>query len=924
MRKIASSTLNEKSFFYRLSLFVERMVDKTLLSIQFSKEWEKHYKIDALTSKGFTRKQCTSCKRFFWTLNAQRTTCADSDCMGYEFIGKKTKNYSYVETWKNISDYFTKNAPVKHTEIKRFPVVSRWRDDLYFTNASIIDFQPYVVTGEVEPPANPLIVPQMCLRFNDVGNVGITGRHNTGFVMFGQHAFNTEKTGLFYWKNEALEHDYQYLTQVIGVKPEDLTFQEEVWAGGGTFGPCIEYAANGAELGNCVFMQYEELEDGSVRELKTKVIDMGAGLERLAWYTTGTATSYDTAYGNVIQNMKRNTGVHLDEDLFLRYSKISGRLDMEGGNVKEKRGEIAHVLEMDEKELFTRISSLQALYAICDHLKTILYTCTDGQLPSNGGGGYNLRLLLRRVFGFNSEFAFNLNYDKILQDHVKELKGFDDSLQEGLPTAIDVLKEEQKKFDLLQETGQKKIRVIIDKLKKENMPLQKKELITLYESHGIPYEMAVDLGKKSGVQVEEVFDFYEQISVKNEKKKEKKTKLSMDVEKFPETKTLYYEKLYEDEFEGKVLGIIGNNVILDQTLFYPEGGGQSFDTGKLNEVGVKNVQKIQNRILHEVENVSTFGVGQTVKGFISRERRANLMHNHTATHLLNAMCRSVLGNHIWQAGAHKEWNKAHIDVTHYKKITQEEIRKIEELVEQHVQMKIPVHKITLSRTEAEQKYGFRIYQGGFVPGKELRLVQIEGIDIQACGGTHINNTEEIGFFKVMKVESIQDGIERITFATGQPALKWVQEREEKLARVTRILNTTEQDLEKAAQNLVDENKMWRKQAEGLMEEQLQRQAVELKAQAKGSKLIARVSLTQENTMKLAQVLVNQNPTFAVVLISDSAKFVVAMSGSASVFNAKNAIQTILTYAKGSGGGSEKVGQAKLQSMDGLDAAMMKL
>ncbi len=910
------------------------MADKTALRTQFTREWEKHYQIDALTQKGFVRKPCAACKRFFWTLNLERTTCADSDCMGYEFIGKKTNDYSYVETWKKVSEYFTKNAPITHTEIKRFPVVSRWRDDLYFTNASIIDFQPYVVTGEVEPPANPLIVPQACLRFNDVANVGVTGRHHTSFTMFGQHAFNTEKTGLFYWKNEALEHDYQYLTQIIGVKPEDLTFQEEVWAGGGTFGPSIEYAANGAELGNCVFMQYEELDDGSVRELKTKVIDMGAGLERLAWYTNGKATSYDSAFGKVMVNMKRSTGVHLDDDLFLRYAKISGPLNMEDKGVKEKRGEIAKQLGMDEKELFTRIASLQALYAMADHLKTILYTCTDGQLPSNGGGGYNLRLLLRRVFGFNSEFAFNLSYDKILQDHVNELKGFDDSLSEGLPTAIDVMHEEQKKFNALQETGQKKMRIIIDKLKRENKPLEKKELVMMYESHGIPYEMAVDLGKKNGIQVEEVFDFYDQVSVKNEKKKEKnKTDFwaLAESENIPASEQLYYDQLYTDNFVAKVLKIIkplanatDGYVILDKTLFYPTGGGQDHDVGTINDSPVIDVIKSKKWILHYVEDVTQFSVSQEIKGHIDRERRANLMHNHTATHLLNAMCRRVLGNHIWQAGAQKSPDKAHLDVTHYKKITDEEIKKIEELVEEHVRKKIPVHKFTVSRTEAEQKYGFRIYQGGFVPGKELRLVQIEGVDIQACGGTHINNTEEIGFFKVMKVESIQDGIERITYTTGQPALKWVQEREEKLARVTQILNTTEQDLEKAAQNVMESNKLLRKQVEMFMEAELQNKSIELKSHAKGSKIIAHVAYSQEDTMKLAQLLVNQNSTFSVVLVSDVAKFVVAMSGPASSFNAKLAIQNILAYAKGSGGGSEKVGQAKLLSTDGIDSALMKL
>jgi alanyl-tRNA synthetase len=910
------------------------MVDKTALRAQFTNEWEKHYKIDALTSKGFQRKQCTNCKRFFWTLNAERNTCADSECMGYEFIGRKTKNYSYVETWKKISEYFTKN---NHTEIKRFPVVSRWRDDLYFTNASIIDFQPYVVSGQVEPPANPLIVPQMCLRFNDVGNVGVTGRHNTGFVMFGQHAFNTEKTGLFYWKNEALEHDYQYLTQIIGVKPEDLTFQEEVWAGGGTFGPSIEYAANGAELGNCVFMQFEELEDGSSRELKTKVIDMGAGLERLAWYTTGTPTSYDTAYGNVILNMKRNTGVQLDEDLFAKYAKLSGVLDMEEGNVKEKRQLIAKQLGMDEKELFLRIASLQALYAICDHLKTILYTCTDGQLPSNGGGGYNLRLILRRVFGFNSEFAFNLDYSKILSDHVKELRGFDDSLQEGLQTAIDVVQEEQKKFNLLQETSKRKVQVLVERLKKENKPLEKKEMVTLYESHGIPYELAVDLGKKTGVQVEEVFDFYEQIGMKNEKKKEKNKSEFwdfMDSETIQETKQLYYDQLYEDNFDATVQVVrevtsteIGKHgfIVLNQTLFYPTGGGQDHDVGTIENVRVVNVIKNKKWIFHLVDDPAKFTVGQKVKGHIERTRRENLMHNHTATHLLNAMCRKVLGPHVWQAGAQKSPDKAHLDVTHYKKITPEEMRKIEELVEQHVQMKIPVNKFVLSRTEAEQKYGFRIYQGGFVPGKELRLVQIQGIDIQACGGTHINNTEEIGFFKIQKVESVQDGIERITYSTGQPALKWVQEREEKLARVTQILNTTEQDLEKAAQNLMDEYKASRKKIEQLEEYYLSGIANDLKARAKGSKIVEIIEdLEPEPLLKLGQMLVNQNPTLGIVLVSKSAKMVIAMSGSASMFNAKNAIQSILAHAKGNGGGSEKVGQAKLLSLDGIEGALMKI
>ncbi|MFH1664397.1 MAG: alanine--tRNA ligase-related protein, partial [archaeon] len=190
-------------------------VSKKELREKFSKEWKTHYNLDFFKEKGFIRKQCKNCGVNFWTIDNARKTCADASCVGYEFIGQATKKLNYTETWKEIEKYFARHG---HNSIKRYPTVSRWRDDLYFTNASIIDFQPYVVNGEVEPPANPLIVPQTSIRFGDVNNVGVTGRHYTCFVMFGQHAFNTKKTGLFYWKEEAIRHNYDYVIRVLGVK----------------------------------------------------------------------------------------------------------------------------------------------------------------------------------------------------------------------------------------------------------------------------------------------------------------------------------------------------------------------------------------------------------------------------------------------------------------------------------------------------------------------------------------------------------------------------------------------------------------------------------------------------------------------------------------------------------------------------------
>jgi alanyl-tRNA synthetase len=559
-------------------------------------------------------------------------------------------------------------------------------------------------------------------------------------------------------------------------------------------------------------------------------------------------------------------------------------------------------------------------------------------LPSNAGGGYNLRLLLRRVFGFNSQFTFNLDYGKIIEDHADMLFDLDNSLKESIETTIDVIREDEKKYQKLQETGKQKMSSVVERLKQSQKPLEKKELVTLYESHGIPFELAVDSAKKAGVEVDDTIDFYGEIETKNEKKKKEDPFVFWNVEKsgakpVPPTRTLYYDKLYEDEFEAEVLQVNSSTapdktfVVLDQTLFYPEGGGQSYDTGKLNGVQVTNVFKVQNWILHEVENGSSFSEGQRVKGFISRERRNNLMRNHTATHLLNAMCRKILGNHIWQAGAQKDWNKAHLDVTHYRKITSGQAEEIEKLVNEHIQKMIPVHKHVLDRGEAEQKYGFRIYQGGFVPGKELRVIEIEGIDVQACGGTHINNTGEIGFFKILKIESVQDGIERIVFATGIPALKVIQEKEKVLKKVSADLNVPEHDLVVGTKKILENYKKARKKTAELQEYYLKGVANELKFHIKGSKLVRLVEnddVNAENLTQLAQILVNENPTLGVVLVGKASKMAVAMSGKASEFDAKKAIQLVLSHAKGSGGGSNKVGQAKLVSLDGIEAALMQL
>ncbi|MCX8190219.1 MAG: alanine--tRNA ligase [Candidatus Diapherotrites archaeon] len=874
------------------------MADKKELREQFSKEWEKHYKVPFLKEMGFVRLKCEKCGRFFWSLNPERKSCADSSCSSFGFIGKKTKGYSYVETWRAIERYFVRHG---HKSIARYPVVARWRDDLYFTNASIIDFQPYVVSGELEPPANPLVVPQPCLRFNDLQNVGATGQHYSAFIMFGQHAFNSKKTGLFYWKNEALEHDFNYLTKVIGVPKQELVFMEDVWAGGGTFGPSMEYLANGVELGNCVFMQFRETNAG-YEELKTKVIDMGAGLERLAWYTNGTPTSYDVVFKDVLKKMFSDSGLRYDSRKFALYAKLGGALNIEEGNLREKRSQILKSIGLEEKDFDESIRPVQALYACADHLKALLYAITDGMLPSNSGGGYNLRILLRRVFSFNEEYDLKLDVPGLLEKHAIALKSLDPLLSAGVSSVVEIISEEEQKNKELRAKAGQIIANIVDKAAKGDI-ITEKELIKLYESNGIAPELIEREASKKGLKIEIPENFYYLIAKKNEKaiSSEQKTALSRE---YPKTKELYYKEPMLSNFKAKVIGKEGNKLILDQTAFYGTSGGQAHDLGKISGVPVVCVEKINGITLHTVSEPEKFRIGNIVSATIDMERRKQLMRHHTATHLLNACCKKLLGMHIWQAGAQKDVDKAHLDVTHYKRITKEQIKELEKMVNALVLANIPVRTFFMARNKAEQKYGFTLYQGGYVPGKELRIVEIPGVDVEACGGTHALRTSEIGFFKIIKRESVQDGIERLTFVCGPEALKTVQEKEAILEEAAAKISVQPHELPKAVERFFSEWKQLRKKVD-LMTERSASIIGRSLISEKGPIVKLFIDDTEKKTLiEIGNYVMSKRPDIALVL--GSGKDIVVFCGEKSNKKATELLKEVLATLNGKGGGNDRM------------------
>ncbi len=875
-------------------------MDKNKLREVFAKEWEKHYKLQALVSRGFKRQRCKKCGKYFWAIS-ERDCCADPQCIGYEFIGNPPSSLKlgYVETWEKIKAYFTTHG---HTYVEPYPTVARWRDDLYFTIASISDFQPYVVNGELEPPGNPLIIPQPCIRFGDIANVGTTGRHYTNFVMIGQHAFNTEKTGLFYWKEEAIEHDINYLKE-LGIKEEDIVFIEDVWAGGGNFGPCLEYFSRGLELGNCVFMQFEA-KNGEVHELKTKVIDMGAGLSRLCWITHGSPTSYELVFGEVVSYMKQQAGIKVDEELMYKYGKMAGKLCVdEVENIEEVRKEIASNLGVSVEYLEEVLEPLHAIYATADHTLTLLFTTLDGMLPSNSGGGYNLRIIARRMFSFEDRYGLEFDYTAILERHARHLNALFPKLKEGIASTSEVIKEEKRKYQESREKAKTRLKVVIEKAKEKGSSIDENTVLMLYESHGIDPIILKKECEKAGVKAEVPQDFYERIRVGDEVKSKRKGEgIELDVSKYPKTQPLWYTQI--ESFEATVLGKEKDYIILDKTAFYPEGGGQVGDTGWINDVKVINTIKKEGVVLHKVADPGKFSLGEKVKAKVDLERRKEVTKHHTAAHLLLAAAVKVLGPHIWQAGSYKDEEKAHFDLTHYRRITPEELRAIEEEVNKYIMMNLPIYIEELSRTEAEQKYGFRLYQGGAIPSKDLRVVVIDGIDAEACAGTHhmLTLTGEIGLFKIVKRESVRDGVERITFKAGLAALRYVQEKEEILKKASEAISVSDEELPNAVRRFFEE---WKER--GKLLEKLEETLAEFYAKQIVEKKIHELCI--EGDVKLLERIADKikDTDVSCVLINKEGRFVIVGS---SEEEAEKMLEELKTKG-GRGGGKGRIKFGKL-------------
>lgn len=430
----------------------------------------REYNLPFFKELGYVRKLCPKCGKYYWTPDASQKTCGEATaegCASYTFIGNPPtrKKYTMREMREAFLSFFEKNG---HARIKPYPVVARWRDDIYLTHASIIDFQPYVTDGIAPAPANPLVVSQPCIRMVDIANTGPTfGRHMTIFEMGGAHAFNYPDKEI-YWKDQTVRYHHEWVTKSLGVKSDEITYKEEVWSGGGNAGPCVESIIRGFEVATLVFMQFKVVNNQFVK-LPIRTVDTGYGIDRYTWLSQGTLSGFHAIYGDLLGWIFKMAGLaKTDKKLLARVAEVSGlvSLDKTASRLETRRKE-AELVGMSLKELDTFLTPIENAFAVADHTKCLSFVLSEGVVPSNIHEGYLARLIFRRIYRLLRLLGIpDKLYDIIDMQinlwskdypHLKEMQG----------EIVETLQVEEQKFEETIKRGEGMVKRIAGELKEK-------------------------------------------------------------------------------------------------------------------------------------------------------------------------------------------------------------------------------------------------------------------------------------------------------------------------------------------------------------------------------------------------------------------------------------------------------------------------
>jgi len=887
---------------------------------------------------GFIRRKCPSCKSNYWAAPDQ-TTCGEVPCAPYSFIGNPPtkQRYSLAEMRIQFMDYFATRG---HTRIKPYPIVARWRNDVYLVGASIYDFQPYVTEGTMPPPANPLVISQPCIRFTDIESVGAAGRHMSIFEMGGAHAFNYPNKEI-YWKDQTVSYHHKLLTDVMGVPSESITYKEHFWSGGGNAGPDLEGIVSGLEISTLVFMQYK-VQGEELMALPIRTVDTGYGMERWAWLSQGSPSGFHAVYGPLLAQVMELAKVDLDENTLSSLTRAAGIYGAGSRAAREAYIEATALETGRNKDAFRSIvQTLEGAFAITDHTKAISFLLAEGVVPSNVGEGYLTRLIIRRAARLARQLGIPHELPGIIEGQIKMWSGEFHLLREMRREILDGLQIEVEKYEETISKGSEVVLRLSKELSSQGIrKIPTDQLVLLYDSQGLAPEIVQESAEKVGVEVEVPENFLTLVAERHSKPttsleaSSSKPEWEAKVKHLPGTRALYYDDAYQIGFQAKILARVAENaVVLDQTCFYPEGGGQPGDHGELRfgdrKLKVTNVQKIGNTIVHFLDQPIDQEI-DLVEGEVDWQRRVNLMRHHTGTHALIGAARRVLGEHVWQAGAQKEVESSRLDITHYREITPKERERIERLVNQVILRDLPVQVAWMAREKAEAKYGYRLYQGGAVPGSKIRVVRIQGWDAEACGGTHCKRTGELGVFKIEKAGKLQDGVERIIFSAGEPALKRINQQSEALAKASELLKTTPEKLPESIKTIVAERDSLERELERVHAKTTESHVKQL---AKKAIALGTVRLVLSKTAKrkgidaveVANRLKESDPNIIAVIFEVSERVqVVAAAGAQAVKAGVNAGQIVSEASKllgGGGGGRPFFATGGGSSKDKVDEAI---
>ena len=820
---------------------------------------------------------------------------------------------------------------------------------MLLTIAGMVPFKPFFM-GKAEPPYKRLASSQKCIRTNDLENVGRTARHHTLFEMLGNFSFGD------YFKEEAIEFAWEFVTTELSLDKDKLWVsvfenddesveiwnkkmgmplerivklgeKDNFWKAGptGSCGPCSEiYVDRGEEYGcgsstcgvgcdcdryleiwNLVFTEFNRLEDGSLEPLPKKNIDTGMGLERIT---------------SVIQNVSSN----FETDLLFPILKAAA--DKTG----KKYGE-------SEKVDFS-------LRVITDHIRAVTFLICDGVLPSNDGRGYVLRRILRRairhgrLLGYNSMFLYELTSKviEIMGDAYPDLKEKESHIKK-------VILKEEEKFQHTLDQGIIIATESIEKAKAEGKTsLNADDVFKLYDTYGFPYELTEEICQENGINID-----FEEFKVKMEEQKERAREAREVIKEKIEDSFIdeFYTKYGKTNFtgyssfngNGKALyvnNIDSSNVevIFDSTPFYAESGGQAADYGIVESISFKGrvyaVTKRRDIFIHRIEVVEgDIELGETYSLVLDISRRENIKRNHTATHLLQAALRAVIGTHVQQAGSMVDGERARFDFTHYEGLKVSEISAIEDMVNNKILENIKVDINNMSQEEAKAKGAMALFGDKY--GDVVRVVEVKGFSTELCGGTHVTSTGEIGLFKILSEAGVAAGTRRIEAVTGLNTLNYINGLNEKIAKSSVYLKSDSDHIVERAQKVMEELKDAQKEIEVLKSKIASNESSQLTNDIKeinGVKVLIKGfnGKNAEELREMVDKLKDKMISGVVVLASNNGNAVFAVGVTKDVVSkvkAGDIVKEMAKIADGNGGGRPDFAQAGGKDGTKVDEAL---